>query len=256
LPAAHTASWPARAWSPSYLSSLPALRGRLLDLGREDATATTLDAYLSSFPAAENAYIFDARVLDDPSLSAAVEQPLSPAPPPPFPPIPALRAACYLYHITTLHALRPCWRWLLVGRPGVGFGCHVDPHATHAWNTLLHGRKRWALLPPDTPPEVAAPDPAAPARAWFATQLPRVLAAGVEPLLLEQAAGETVLIPAGWWHVAETVGEETSVAVTANFMDRCSFELELEKLAKAAPAAAAAWAQRVAAAGLPFSPQG
>jgi histone arginine demethylase JMJD6 len=133
---------------------------------------------------------------------------------------------------------------------------HVDPHATHAWNVLLTGCKRWALLPPTTPPEVAAPDPAAPASAWFAIQLPRVVAAGVEVVQFEQGAGETVCIPAGWWHAAMTVGGEVSVGVTANFLCRAAFEERLAALAASAPAAAAAWAARVRAAGLPFSVEG
>jgi hypothetical protein len=236
------------------LATQPALAARLFDLGKADHAEMTLAAYLAS-PSTE--YVFDARVLDEhPALAAAVELPFSPPPPPPFPAIPRTREADYLHHLSSFPALRPDWRWLLVGHPGAGFGMHVDPNATHAWNTLLRGRKRWAFLPPGTPPEVAAPDDdcAPPAREWFASALPRLRAAGVEPLLLEQAAGETVLVPSGWWHTALTVGEEVSVAVTANFLCRGNFEREARALARTAPAAAAAWAERVAAAGLPFTP--
>ena len=38
-------------------------------------------------------------------------------------------------------------RWLLLSGKDTGSAWHVDPLNTSAWNTLLVGKKRWALLP-------------------------------------------------------------------------------------------------------------
>ena len=41
-------------------------------------------------------------------------------------------------------------RWLLLSGKDTGSAWHVDPLNTSAWNTLLVGQKRWALLPRTT----------------------------------------------------------------------------------------------------------
>jgi hypothetical protein len=209
-------------------------------------------------------YVFDSAALDeDASLAADF------APPPCFPPQDGLLGTAVF---AAVPALRPEWRWLLVGAAGAGFTCHVDPHGTCAWNALLVGKKRWAMLPPDTPAELVLPsqrcdggaggsggaagderaDEAPPldatteasARAWFAHQLPRLAAVRAPGLLLfEQCAGECVFIPAGWWHVAITT-EGPSVAITQNYLGELDFERMCDR---AGPEAAARWRARAAA---------
>jgi histone arginine demethylase JMJD6 len=111
---------------------------------------------------------------------------------------------------------RPPYRWFLVGPTRSGTTVHIDPLATAAWNTLLHGKKRWVLFPPHVPKHIVKgknlvrPDEDDEAIHYFMFILPRIKHK-VTSLLhhddyrgfacyeFTQNAGETVFVPNGWW---------------------------------------------------------
>lgn len=56
-------------------------------------------------------------------------------------------------------AVRPSFRWILVGPPRSGSTWHKDPNHTSAWNALISGEKKWIMYPPDvTPPGIFPSD--------------------------------------------------------------------------------------------------
>ena len=252
LPASSTASWPCRAcaaqrWTPAALCER--FGSRLFDLGREDGSQCTLSSYLAA--ADPSRYIFDAL----PSSSDPLNSDYS------FPPgTPQVPEEDFLYHICTTPQLRPRYRWFLVGLSGSGFTAHQDPNGTCAWNALVHGRKLWACLPPDTPlaaifpgwdgsGEDGPPEQLRSAAGWFSHALPALQAAAAPGLqVFHQEEGEVVLLPAGWWHCVLTVSP-VSVAITHNYLSAAGFERELSKLG-AQSTLAALWRARVQAAGL------
>jgi hypothetical protein len=106
--------------------------------------------------------------------------------------------------------------WLLAGPAGSGTPVHSHP-LTAGWCTLLSGAKLWVLLPPGAPPELLcvgahntqSEEEDLSALAWMlqwggggggggGEGGGRALPATAVTIL--QRAGETVFIPAAWWH--------------------------------------------------------
>ena len=146
---------------------------------------------------------------------------------------------------------RPPYRWFLVGPERSGTTVHVDPLGTSAWNTLLVGKKRWILFPPDVPKSVvkgrgliSRKEDDEPVH-YFTTIFPRMKEKSsemarrraVEPYSTDselrnwknfkcyeftQMAGETVFIPNGWWHAVLNLTH--TVAVTQNFCSSRNFD--------------------------------
>ncbi|CAM8946398.1 unnamed protein product [Rhodiola kirilowii] len=126
---------------------------------------------------------------------------------------------------------RPDFRWLIIGPERSGASWHVDPALTSAWNTLLCGRKRWALYPPGRVPlgvmvhvneedgDVNVDTPTS--LQWWLDFYP-LLADKDKPIELTQLPGETIFVPTGWWHCILNL--ETTVAVTQNFVNSKNFE--------------------------------
>ena len=141
-------------------------------------------------------------------------------------------------------AVRPRWRWFLIGPARSGTVIHTDPFATSAWNTLLVGKKHWIILPPDTPKEVIKPEgykESDGAVCWMKHVLPKVkeyfcdeYAGSGRMIDFMQRPGETVFVPSGWWHIVVNVS--TTVAVTQNFASRTNLGRIRKSLAKENPA--------------------
>ena len=154
---------------------------------------------------------------------------------------------------------RPPYRWFVLGPPRSGSGCHVDPLATSAWNALILGHKRWALLPPETPTRlVKPPGVEREAATWFRAVLPRLrvlhlrkhganksldvpdadsddVASSLPPLTEEdvtsftelheciQHPGDVLYVPHGWHHAVLNGPDDFSVAVTQNYVSTANF---------------------------------
>ncbi|XP_010273004.1 PREDICTED: F-box protein At1g78280 [Nelumbo nucifera] len=126
---------------------------------------------------------------------------------------------------------RPPFRWLIIGPERSGASWHVDPALTSAWNTLLCGRKRWALYPPGRVPvgvtvhvneedgDVNVETPSS--LQWWLDIYP-MLTDENKPIECTQLPGETIFVPSGWWHCVLNL--ETTIAVTQNFVNSKNFE--------------------------------
>ena len=122
-------------------------------------------------------------------------------------------------------------RWLLVSAAGSGSGWHVDPWNTSAWNALLHGKKRWALYPPSVsglPAGVAGSSP----HAFFHNVLPG-LPEAERPLQCVLEAGETMLLPSGWWHTVLNLSP--TIAITENRVDAANREEVIAEMRSSDP---------------------
>jgi histone arginine demethylase JMJD6 len=130
---------------------------------------------------------------------------------------------------------------------------HIDPLGTSAWNTLLCGKKRWILFPPNVPKSIVKGkevigrhEDDEPVH-YFTTIFPRTKQRAVEMLTKErrngisrniddvekwkkftccyeftQMTGDTVFIPNGWWHAVLNLTH--TVAVTQNFCSCANFD--------------------------------
>jgi len=202
-------------WSPEFLCKV--LGDQQLDTGKESRESMQLSKYLNDLgdeveSGLSPPYIFDSAVFNKSAFNLEDYFTV----PPLFPLSDGLMSAIFS------EVFRPEFQWLLIGKQNSGFGIHTDPYNTHAWNSLIIGKKRWALLPPSTSPEVALSCYSTSAFQWFLerdkfSSLP--LCPGM--IEFEQVAGETVFIPEGWWHVALCL--ELSIGITFNYLGERSF---------------------------------
>ncbi|KAL4420190.1 hypothetical protein ABPG77_011406 [Micractinium sp. CCAP 211/92] len=224
-----TAGWPGEwggleAWQPARLAQLFGdqlfkVTKPFMAAGRTKMRLADYLAYCSEQHDEEPLYIFDSSLAETaPQLAAQYTVP-------------------HLFRHDLFSCLgykREDHRWLVVGPKRSGASWHVDPSATSAWNTLLSGRKRWALYPPgQVPPGVQVhidadgqPSFQAPTSLqWYLEMLPQ-LPPGQRPLEVVQQAGETIFVPAGWWHCVLNL--DLTVAVTQNFVSPANLEAAVQ----------------------------
>ncbi|ODV92068.1 hypothetical protein CANCADRAFT_17313, partial [Tortispora caseinolytica NRRL Y-17796] len=127
---------------------------------------------------------------------------------------------------TILKEERPDHRWLIIGPPRSGSTFHQDPNNTCAWNLTITGHKYWIFFPPRAVPpgihvtkdksEVTAPVSIPEWMTSFyseARRLPEFIHGISKP-------GDTIYVPAGWWHLVLNIGDEPTIAVTQNFVPK------------------------------------
>ena len=207
-----TKPWPAiQRWSLEALAKDDKLMNRKLKCGEDDngkKIKVKLKHFLSYMR--ENRddsplYIFDSTFDEDKQAKKLLQD---------------YQVPCYfsddLFRFIS-ESRRPPYRWFLVGPERSGTCVHIDPLATSAWNTLIHGTKRWVLFPPQVPKRIVKgkglirPDEDDEAIHYFMYILPRIKRKaaslqhhdddyqGFACYEFTQHAGETVFIPSGWW---------------------------------------------------------
>lgn len=153
---------------------------------------------------------------------------------------------------------RPPYRWFLVGPERSGTCVHTDPLGTSAWNTVVRGKKRWVLFPPETPRRIAKAldviqkgedDEAI---HYFVTLLPRLrdlqrskrgTSEQFEMIEFTQHEGDTVFVPGGWWHAVLNLTH--TVAVTQNYCSHANFDAVWRQTREGRRKMAASWLQRL-----------
>jgi len=114
----------------------------------------------------------------------------------------------------------PNYRHLIIGAERTGTNLHVDPKCTGAWNTLLEGHKKWAIFPPGTEEKylktLGTSDYAKmPATYWWQDIVPQ-LSSAEGMIECVQGPGETIFVPAGWWHTVLNL--DFTIAITENLL--------------------------------------
>ena len=148
---------------------------------------------------------------------------------------------------------RPPYQWFLLGPQRSGTCVHIDPLGTAAWNTLLAGRKRWVLFEPGTSKKVATGSHLVKAGEddeavnYFVDILPRIRQTYPHARRIEvvQRPGDTLYVPAGWWHAVLNLDD--TVAVTQNFVSRSSFDGAWDRTRSGRKGMARAWLAKLEA---------
>lgn len=135
---------------------------------------------------------------------------------------------------TALRALPPplaaryCGEMFL-GAEGTATHLHQDILHTGFWMTVIWGRKRWALCAPESDPGKLSRD-----LDLFDPEVREALAReGIEVLLAEQDAGDTIYVPPRWWHQVENM--RPTLAISEMIVDATAGPGLLARIAEIEP---------------------
>ena len=129
-------------------------------------------------------------------------------------------------------ALRGQWPSLFAQPAGTRCGLHVDAHATHFWQALLKGKKRWRIFPEA---ETHRLYPHGPNRAHFSVgdalspdldAFPALRGAKCWDATLE--AGDVLFVPCGCAH--QVANDAATLAVSANYVDDTNLDAAIDAL--------------------------
>ena len=124
-------------------------------------------------------------------------------------------------------ALSTDYQWLILSQADTGTALHMDPAYTIAWNSLISGRKWWALLPKHLPAEPfgcsvscsATQEGDISQAAWFHHVLPQLRQLSFYGQAVREVnlgPRETLYLPSGFPHAVFNL--EDNVSVTENYL--------------------------------------
>ncbi|CEM19611.1 unnamed protein product [Vitrella brassicaformis CCMP3155] len=151
---------------------------------------------------------------------------------------------------------RPPWRWFMIGPIRSGTTVHRDPLGTAAWNAVIQGEKRWALLPPELSKRLVKAKMLLrdgeddEAIDWFHNLLPRLKAfhraeTGQELPIYEGITrrGDVIFVPPRWWHAVLNLSD--TISVTQNFVSPANFALAWESMRRSRRLLSCRWLRRL-----------
>ena len=116
---------------------------------------------------------------------------------------------------------------VFVGVPGCTTRLHFDAQQTHAWLSQVRGRKQFVLYPPSDAERLRLhgwEHATGCTRVYDPARPPEPLAypgvARLRPRVAILGAGDTLLVPRGWWHYARAL--DANVTLMRNFANRAN----------------------------------
>ena len=192
-------AWPAqRRWTWGFFASMSNERLELSDAGGNPSLVTTVRDYVSMMldgPTTAQLYASGWRFFEQrPDMLDDFQEPIA--------------ARRDVLQRIPEELFKPLL-WLMIGGDNSGTALHYDVLGTHAWLTVIEGKKRLALHPP------ASWDLQYESKRKRARQVLDMRRNCGPWRYLEIGKGDLLFIPAGWWH--EVVNDGPTIGLTRNF---------------------------------------